>query len=627
MLTPLVTALYALFGEYAFWLNATVVLMGLGAVLIWTRLAAKYDSAALGIGAAIVFVCAPPSWNYFATKFWASHTESVFFSAVQVAVAFAVVRRRSGALAVAGWGLLAGACTLFSLHNVVTLPATWLFWATAVGRKETLRRTPAFAAGVLCGFAPSIAIHASLGKWYGYYLASWSGGGSIGAALAEAAGKVHAFFAVVLPNLADYPAPWMSAVWIGMAVIGMAVLAIGLIRARKSAANVESGLPPAPIARIVLLLSCCYLVVYLAGPMAVEQPANPFFYRYVLPLFPPLMIAIAAAFARFRAPGLVALGVLAFFAQAQTPFPGQWRGPADAIARAREVATGYRGHDMRRLWGESTRLAIGIRPHNEQPAAYARVLSRVPKPERWLACREFGRWAQPAARDGETLSVPAACTGALAEFVAEGFAAAWTMDRVSRDDPVDEPAAFAWDRALPDAPADTPAVRAALARGTGFGLSEALLPIVPPPCDQAPGDLPRAGPAWAVNRWTELDETEREAFATGAGRRFGLEPPAEADLFCHFPAFFPGFDRYAGAFFAGVAQGIAEAATVYRNSIRRSALASPLRESMSISGVDPGSDAKAMPLITAGLAAIGMRAAPIADPDGADPLYAIVPAE
>jgi len=168
--------LFLLFGEHLWALKLAPLLLHVGVMVLWYRCCDRYFGRPAAILTAVLFIVPPPLLTRFSLVAVGFHPESLLFTAAAAWLLFQITSRSHSPL----WSYLAlgfvwGLGTWFAYIFVPTIVTSVLYW-TLVDRRWIVRRTTlALVLGSVIGLVPWLMYNATH-QWSGL---AWIGGSGL----------------------------------------------------------------------------------------------------------------------------------------------------------------------------------------------------------------------------------------------------------------------------------------------------------------------------------------------------------------------------------------------------------------------------------------------------------------
>jgi hypothetical protein len=402
ILSPVLYLGFLIFGPINQVLTGLAIALTAATCLLWVYLADRYGSRRLAWLVGIAFVFTPPYWNQMSATLWGIHIESCFFAVIQFWALLRMLDKGVTLFRIVVLGLLSGLGVLFSLHSAFVVVAIAIFWALRKGLRAAFAPVLLYGLVVVIAYLPAVVYNIVTGEMYGYYT---SGGVEV---LAENSGlvgwlenrfllKLVVFAKIVLPGSPNFAREPQNLMYMGAVGLGWLVCLFGMLkwmfagRGESIWVRISVATREQPLMVLAFLFPAVYAFLYTIGPVAIPEPRNPLFYRYLLPLFPFYFLLLAHFAERFKyfAIPLLAVGLIWIGLPQVLPLPRAERYLDDPLKSP--ALHQVKGYDHWRLHFESVPFYLNARPPALRHASFQTVAAKVEGGEKHLLSASVGR--------------------------------------------------------------------------------------------------------------------------------------------------------------------------------------------------------------------------------------------
>ena len=292
----------------------------------------------------ILFFFPPPVFTYHARTLCATHFESSLFFLIALSLSCWIAKRDDLKTPLFGFGLLLGFSCFFCYSSFVfAIALTISLWILKGGK--FLRNSWLFAIGFLIGFSPAIAYNLTyqnviLNKYLSFttVAASYPEASQGKGALAY---SLFTLFSKVVPRFfSGAELTIQSAIFAALLCFSFIWLLLHVVLKRERE----------PLELALLSTFIIYLIFYALGPFAIFDYNRIFFYRYIVFLYPAMVLTIALFLRRFGILSVVIAIILATGTGLNFSYP-----TADGFSFRFKQKKGY---DLVRLYTDSMQLCI-----------------------------------------------------------------------------------------------------------------------------------------------------------------------------------------------------------------------------------------------------------------------------
>lgn len=289
----LLSPLYALFGSSMAWIKIGAACFAAGGTVVWTAIIRRgwgRETAALFL---LWWLFPPPYLGRMLHVTWANHMETIFLGGLIIWLFLRSDKLAPGPAGIFGQGMLAGLAVLFC-NQAAAFTATVVCLLPWRWGRRSLRLLPLYVTGFILGFSPHFhfkSVISPTGSLLAKHFPGWE--------------RIWELFLVAMPSAPGYSVRWASLFAAGLMGAGFLVLLARLRRPIDLAT--QEIWNEVWLNRTLVLVLAFWLLAYGVGSHRIEWPRNPYWHRYLLPLFPLGMAAACRALTLFRSRHVAAL--------------------------------------------------------------------------------------------------------------------------------------------------------------------------------------------------------------------------------------------------------------------------------------------------------------------------------